>query len=66
LYEGERLIQEEIHSGQGRWYFRNEVLWMLQLAGFSDVVVKGDYTDEDFNADHKQTMVFIATKDAEA
>lgn len=66
LYEGECLIQEEIHGGQGRWYFRNEVLWMLQLAGFSDVVVKGDYTDEGFNAGHKQTMVFIATKDAKA
>jgi SAM-dependent methyltransferase len=64
LYAAERLIQEETRGGQGRWYFRNEVLWMLQLAGFSDVVVKGDYTDEDFDADHKQTMVFIATKDA--
>ena len=60
LYEGDRLLHEEVHSGQEHWYFRNELLWMLQLAGFSDVVVKGDYTDEDFNASHTETMVFIA------
>ena len=62
LYEGDRLLQTEIHSGQTRWYFRNELLWMLQLAGFTDVVVKGDYTDEPFNASHTQTMVFLAIK----
>ncbi|MFN8493372.1 MAG: class I SAM-dependent methyltransferase [Caldilineaceae bacterium] len=62
LYDGERLLQTEIHSGQTRWYFRNELLWMLQLAGFTDVVVKGDYTDEPFNASHTKTMVFLVTK----
>ncbi len=64
LYDGDHLLQEEIHSGQGRWYFRNELLWMLQLAGFADVVVKGDYTDEDFNAAHTRTIVFIARKES--
>lgn len=62
LFAGDRLLHEESHRGQGRWYFRNELLWMLKVAGFSDVVVKGDYTDQDFNADHTQTMVLIATK----
>jgi hypothetical protein len=66
LYKGQRLVSEEIHSGQGRWYFCNELLWMLQLAGFAEVVVKGDYTNEDFNAEHNQTMVFMATKAAAA
>ncbi len=66
LYEGDRLVQEEIHASKTRWYHRNELLWMLQLAGFSNVVVKGDFTGEDLNANHKENMVFVATKDADA
>jgi SAM-dependent methyltransferase len=62
LYKGETLLEAEIHHGQTRWYFRNEVLWMLQIAGFVDVTVTGDYTTEPFSAHHKQTMVFLATK----
>lgn len=62
LYDAEQLLASEIHGGQTRWYFRNELLWMLQLAGFTDVVVKGDYTDEPFNASHKTTMVFLASR----
>ncbi|HEY0739242.1 MAG TPA: methyltransferase domain-containing protein [Herpetosiphonaceae bacterium] len=63
LYDGDQLLKEEIHDGQGRWYFRNELLLMLQRAGFSQVAVKGDYTDEEFSAQHTRTMVFLATKD---
>ncbi len=37
---------------------------MLETAGFSDVVVKADYTDEEYGPRHEQTMVFIATKSA--
>jgi SAM-dependent methyltransferase len=64
LYDGEQLLQEEVHAGQGRWYFRNELLLMLQTAGFSDVVVTGDYTDEEFGPQHEKTMAFIATRAA--
>lgn len=62
LFDGDELLKEEIHAGQGHWYFRNELLWMLKLAGFSDVQVKGDYTDEDFGPQHKTTMVFMARR----
>lgn len=62
LYDGDQLLQEEVHRGQGRWYFRNELLWMLEIAGFADVTVTGDYTDEPFSAQHRQTMVFVASK----
>ncbi len=46
LYDGASLIRTELRAGQGRWYFRNELLWMLQLAGFapSDVTTTGDLT----------------------
>lgn len=62
LYAGEELLQEEVHTGQGHWYFRNEVLWMLRLAGFNDVQVTGDYTDEEFGPQHTSTMVFVAKR----
>ncbi len=62
VYDGETLVSEEIHSGQGRWYFRNELLWMLELAGFGEVGVTGDFTAEAFSSRHTTTMVFRATK----
>lgn len=62
LYEGDTLVKEEVHVGQTHWYHRNEMLWMLTLAGFSDISVKGDFTDEAFTEAHTSEMVFIATK----
>ena len=62
LMDGETLLQEEVHAGQNHWYFKHEVLLMLRLAGFEDVTVKGDYTDEDFGSQHNGTMVFIAVR----
>jgi hypothetical protein len=38
---------------------------MLRLAGFVDVQVKGDYTDDDFSPQHTGTMVFICRKPVE-
>lgn len=40
-----------------------EVLWMLQLAGFADVEVKGNFSDAPLNAEHTD-MIFVATKPA--
>lgn len=62
LLDGEELLREEVHAGQGRWYTRNELLWMLQLAGFDDAQVTGDYTDEPFGPQHEATMVFLAQR----
>ena len=62
LYDGELLLQEEVHAGQNHWYFKKEMLLMLRLAGFEDAQVKGDYTDEDFGSQHTGTMVFICRK----
>ena len=65
LYEGDRLIKEEIHTGQTHWYHRNELMWMLELAGFQDVDVKGDWTDETLNSEHEKEMIFVATKNGD-
>ncbi|WP_165956948.1 class I SAM-dependent methyltransferase [Kribbella antibiotica] len=46
LYDDAALLHAETRTGQGRWYFRNELLWMLQLAGFApaDVSTTGNLT----------------------
>lgn len=62
LYQDDQLVAEEVHAGQNHWYFKHEVLLMLRLAGFDDVAVKGDYTQEDFGPQHTGTVVFLAHK----
>jgi hypothetical protein len=42
-----------------RMYFRDELLLMLDRAGFSNVDVRGGYADEDATGDH-DFLVYIA------
>jgi SAM-dependent methyltransferase len=60
LYHDGQLAAEEVRAGGERWYFKHEMLLMLRLAGFGPAQVKGDYTDEDFDSRHRETMVFVA------
>lgn len=62
LMEGETLAREEIHAGQNHWYFKAEVEMMLRAAGFADIQVTGDYTDEPFGPQHTGTIVFVCRK----
>jgi SAM-dependent methyltransferase len=64
LYAGTALLRSETRAGQGRWYFRNELLWMLQLAGFApaDLSTTGDFTPAPFSPAHTETLVVLATK----
>ena len=55
------LEAEEEHRISIRSYFRDELLLMLERAGFTDVVVRGDYTDDEPTADH-EFLVFAARK----
>lgn len=57
------LVAEEERKIDLRLYFRNELLLMLEHAGFRDVAVRGDYTDEEATGDH-DFLVFIARKPA--
>jgi SAM-dependent methyltransferase len=50
--EGELVAAEE-HVLSMRGYLRDELLLMLEHAGFHDVDVRGDYTDEAPTADHR-------------
>jgi hypothetical protein len=40
--EGE-LVQEEEHALRINFYFKNELLLLLEHAGFTDIVVHGDH-----------------------
>ena len=50
-----------IPTTAGYMFFRNEVELMLELAGFREIAVLGDYTDEPATSDHNE-LVFIARK----
>lgn len=56
-----RLVAEETLSLTGHMYFKTELLLRLQVAGFEDVAVYGDYTDEAATADHGE-LIFVARK----
>jgi hypothetical protein len=42
-------------------YFKNELLLMLTIAGFREVTVRGDYTDESATGDHAE-LIFTAIR----
>lgn len=61
LFKDGKLIQEEIFDSSERWYYKHEVVLMLEKFGFHDIQVKGNWTDEDFAEPH-DSIVFIARK----
>ena len=56
-----QVIRQEENVLLERRYFRDELVAMLALAGFADVQVLGDYTDEVASPD-SDVLVSIATK----
>jgi SAM-dependent methyltransferase len=56
------IVATETHRISLRSYFRDELLLMLERAGFGDVVVRGGYGDEEPTADH-DFLVYIAKRD---
>ena len=42
-------------------YFKNELRLMLKMAGFREIVMCGDYTDDPATAEHAN-LVFIAIR----
>jgi len=56
-----RLVAEEEHTFQATLYFRNELLLMLALTGFTDVEVRAGYSEAPATA-ADTTVVFVARK----
>ena len=61
IWRDGQIIKEEIHDMKTECYSKNELLLMLELAGFEDVQVFGDYSLEPATMDHENLM-FVATK----
>jgi SAM-dependent methyltransferase len=56
---GDEVVAEEEHELSLRFYFRDELLLMLERAGFSDVRVEAGYTGREPTADD-DFLVYIA------
>jgi SAM-dependent methyltransferase len=61
MWRDGQKVAEEKHGLTMRLYFRDEVALMLAHVGFSDVQVRGNYTDDEATGEH-DTLVFIATR----
>jgi SAM-dependent methyltransferase len=61
LWHEGRLIKEEIHTQRLDDYSKNELVLMLERAGFSDIQLFGDFSDEAATADHNE-LIFICRK----
>jgi SAM-dependent methyltransferase len=56
-----QLIEEEERTLRGCLYFKNELLLMLECAGFSDVTVYGGYTELEGTVENTD-LIFVAKK----
>jgi SAM-dependent methyltransferase len=56
-----QLVAEEEYTLKDTIYFKNELLMMLEQAGFADITIRGDYTEAVATPEH-DVLVFIARK----
>jgi len=61
LWRGDELLKEEIHTQTIGDYSKNELVLMMQMAGFREIEVRGDYNDLPATADDG-TLVFVGIK----
>lgn len=58
----DKIVTSEVYTLDGQMYFKSEVELMLQVAGFSDIRVEGDYTNEPASPGSDE-IVFTAIRD---
>ena len=56
------LVASEVYALDGQMYFKSEVVLMLQVAGFSDIRVNGDYRENPATPASEE-IVFTALRD---
>ena len=61
LWRNGELIEEQIHTQRYEEYGKNELLLLLERAGFDDIQIRGGYNDEPATPDHT-SLVFLARK----
>jgi len=61
MWRDGELVAEELHTLHINYYFKNELLLLLERAGFEEIVVHGDHRQEPPAAD-SDFVVFVARK----
>lgn len=61
LWRNGELLEEQVHTQRYEEYGKNELVLVLEQAGFSDIQIFGAFSDEPATADHKE-LIFIARK----
>jgi len=61
LWRNGKLLKEEVHTQKVEDYSKNELVLMLERAGFNETQIYGDYSDEPATADH-EALIFLARK----
>ena len=61
LWRKDELLKEEIHTQNLDDYNKNELVLMLEHAGFRDIQIFGDFSDEPATADHHD-LIFVVRK----
>lgn len=60
-WQGDELLAREEHTLVSRFFFRNEMEWLLRLAGFQEITVHGDWEEQEATVEHKE-LVFVARR----
>ena len=50
------VIESELHTMTLRWYFKYEMIMMLEQAGFRDIFIYGDYTESAATVESSETV----------
>ncbi len=61
LWRKNELLKEEVHTQKVEDYSKNELVLILERAGFAEIQIYGDYSEKPATADHKN-LVFVARK----
>ena len=61
MWRDGELVRQEEHRLHLNFYFKNELLLLLERAGFKDTVVQGDHREEAPTKD-SDFVVFVAKK----
>ena len=61
LWRNGELIEEQVHTQRYEEYGKNELVLVLEQAGFQDIQIFGDFSDEPATADHRE-LIFVARK----
>jgi SAM-dependent methyltransferase len=61
LWRNGELLEEQVHTQRYEEYGKNELILMLEQAGFRDIQIFGDFSDEPATADHTE-LIFVVKK----